>query len=385
MERRDFLQMTGLAAGALLVPPHARPWSGSLTPIPGTDRKQLADAALETARSRGASYADVRISRYLNQFINGRETKIQNVVSTESFGVGIRVIADGTWGFAATQDVTLEGVRRAAIQAVAIAKANSRLQTEPVRLAPQRGHGEVSWKTPIRKNAFEVSIQEKADLLTAVGDAALKAGASYIFTGLFLVTEQKSFASTDRSSSDQDVPRTWPNVQVTLVDQATGKFETRDALSSPVGMGWEYLAGRPADTVKTPGGALVYGDSYDMLEDARLAATQAKEKQGAKSVEAGKWDLVLDPSHTWLTIHESVGHPLELDRVLGYEANYAGTSFATLDKWKSKSFKYGSPLVNFVADKVQPGSRRCRPSRSRGPSRWRPGSGTWCSTPPTPG
>ncbi len=356
MERRDFLQMTGLAAGALLVPPHARPWSGSLTPIPGTDRKQLADAALETARSRGASYADVRISRYLNQFINGRETKIQNVVSTESFGVGIRVIADGTWGFAATQDVTLEGVRRAAIQAVAIAKANSRLQTEPVRLAPQRGHGEVSWKTPIRKNAFEVSIQEKADLLTAVGDAALKAGASYIFTGLFLVNEQKYFASTDGSYIDQDVHRTWPNFQVTLVDQATGKFETRDALSSPVGMGWEYLAGRPADKVKTPGGALVYGDSYDMLEDARLAATQAKEKQGAKSVEAGKWDLVLDPSHTWLTIHESVGHPLELDRVLGYEANYAGTSFATLDKWKSKSFKYGSPLVNFVADKVQPGS-----------------------------
>jgi len=356
VERRDFLQMTGLAAGALLVPPHARPWSGSLTPIPGTDRKQLADAALETARSRGASYADVRISRYLNQFINGRETKIQNVVSTESFGVGIRVIADGTWGFAATQDVTLEGVRRAAIQAVAIAKANSRLQTEPVRLAPQRGHGEVSWKTPIRKNAFEVSIQEKADLLTAVGDAALKAGASYIFTGLFLVNEQKYFASTDGSYIDQDVHRTWPNFQVTLVDQATGKFETRDALSSPVGMGWEYLAGRPADKVKTPGGALVYGDSYDMLEDARLAATQAKEKQGAKSVEAGKWDLVLDPSHTWLTIHESVGHPLELDRVLGYEANYAGTSFATLDKWKSKSFKYGSPLVNFVADKVQPGS-----------------------------
>ncbi len=356
MERRDFLQMTGLAAGALLVPPHAWPWSGSLTPIPGTDRKQLADAALEAARSRGASYADVRISRYLNQFINGRETKIQNVVSTESFGVGIRVIADGTWGFAATQDVTIEGVRRAAVQAVAIAKANSRLQTEPVRLAPQRGHGEVRWKTPITKNAFEVSIQEKADLLTAVGDAALKAGASYIFTGLFLVNEQKYFASTDGSYIDQDVHRTWPNFQVTVVDQATGKFETRDALSSPVGMGWEYLAGRPADKVKTPGGALVYGDSYDMLEDARLAATQAKEKQGAKSVEAGKWDLVLDPSHTWLTIHESVGHPLELDRVLGYEANYAGTSFATLDKWKSKSFKYGSPLVNFVADKVQPGS-----------------------------
>lgn len=356
MERRDFLHLTGLAAGALMVPPYARPWSGALTPIPVSDRKQLADVALEAARGAGASYADVRISRYLNQFINGRETKIQNVVNTESFGAGVRVIASGTWGFAATQDVTVEGIRRAALQAVAIARANARLQTEPVRLAPQRGYGEVSWKTPIGKNAFEVSINEKADLLLAVGDAALKAGASYIFTGLFLVNEQKYFASTDGSYIDQDVHRTWPNFQVTLVNQASGKFETRDAFSSPVGMGWEYLAGSAAHKVKTPAGALVYGDSYDMLEDARLAAEQAKEKQGAKSVEAGKWDLVLDPSHTWLTIHESVGHPLELDRVLGYEANYAGTSFATLDKWKSKRFKYGSPLVNFVADKVQPGS-----------------------------
>jgi len=359
VERRDFLQWSGVAAGALLVPSwdrFARPWSGSLTPIPTADKKQLADIALNTARSRGATYADVRIARQLNQFINGRETKIQNVVNTESFGVGIRVIAEGTWGFAATQDVTPDGVKRATEEAVAIAKANARLQTEPVQLAPQRGYGEVAWKTPITRNAFDIPVKEKADLLTAVGDAALKAGASFIFTGLFLVNEQKYFASTDGSYIEQDVHRTWPNFQVTLVNKETGKFETRDALSAPVGMGWEYLDGRPAGKVKTPGGAIAYSSSYDMLEDARLAAEQAKEKQGAKSVEAGKWDLVLDPSHIWLTIHESVGHPLELDRVLGYEANYAGTSFATLDKWQSKKFNYGSPLVNFVADKTQPGS-----------------------------
>lgn len=359
MERRDFIQLGGFAAGALLIPswdPYARPWSGSLTPIPTADKKQLANIALDTAKANGASYADVRIARQLNQFINGRETKIQNTTNTESFGVGIRVIVNGTWGFAATQDVTADGVKRAAQNAVAIAKANSRLQTEPVQLAPQRGYGEVTWRTPIEKNAFEVSIKEKADLLAAVGDAALKAGASYIFTGLFLVNEQKYFASTDGSYIDQDVHRTWPNFQVTVVDKETGKFETRDALSAPVGMGWEYLSARPNGKIKTPAGALVYGSSYDMLEDARLAAEQAKEKQKAKSVEAGKWDVVLDPSHIWLTIHESVGHPLELDRVLGYEANYAGTSFATLDKWRSKSFKYGSPLVNFVADKIQPGS-----------------------------
>jgi TldD protein len=95
---------------------------------------------------------------------------------------------------------------------------------------------------------------------------------------------------------------------------------------------------------------------YDMLTDARLAAAQAREKLTAKSVDAGKWSLVLDPSHLWLTIHESVGHPLELDRVLGYEANYAGTSFATLDKWESGNFQYGSPIVNLIADKTQVGS-----------------------------
>ncbi len=359
MERRDFLQWSGLAAGAIALPGwdrSGRPWHGSLTPIPTGDKKALADAALNAAKGRGATYADVRIGRYLNQFINGRETKIQNITSTESYGAGVRVIANGTWGFAATQDVTAEGLARAAQQAVEIAKANARLQTEPVQLAAEPGHGEVSWRTPIQKNAFEISIAEKADLLTAVGDAALKAGASYIFTGLFLVNEQKYFASTDGSYIDQDIHRTWPNFQVTVTDQASGKFEQRSELSAPVGMGWEYMAGRAADKITTPAGVIVYGRSYDMVEDARFAAEHAKAKQNAKTVEAGKWDLVLDPSHVWLTIHESVGHPLELDRVLGYEANYAGTSFATMDKWKSKTFKYGSPLVNFVADKIQPGS-----------------------------
>ncbi|HXI20857.1 MAG TPA: TldD/PmbA family protein [Gemmatimonadales bacterium] len=359
MERREFLQWTSLAAGALVVSPwdrSGRPWSGSLTPIPTGDKKALADAALEAARSGGASYADVRIARYLNQFINGRETKIQNVTNTESFGVGVRVIVQGTWGFGATHDVTMDGVKRAAQQAVAIARANARLQTEPVTLAPQRGFGEVSWRTPIEKNAFEVSIAEKADLLRNVGDAALKAGASFVFTGLFLVNEQKYFASTDGSYIDQDIHRIWPNFQVTQVNKADGKFDGRAALSAPVGRGWEYLDARPGDKITTPAGPVVYAASYDMLEDAKLAAEQVQEKQKARSVEAGKWDLVLDPSHIWLTIHESVGHPLELDRVLGYEANYAGTSFATLDKWRSKSFKYGSELVNFVADKTQPGS-----------------------------
>jgi len=348
--------MSGLGAGALALPVWGRrvpDFSGAITPIPAADRKELADAGLEAARSAGASYTDVRIGRYLNQFISARDTKIQNVTNTESYGVGIRVIASGTWGFAATNDVTMDGVARAAREAVATAKANSAYQREPVQLASQAGYGDVSWRTPIEQNAFTVPISEKADLLAAASEAALSRGASFINSLLFLVNEQKYFASTDGSYIDQDIHRTWPTFTVTVVDKATGKFDTRQALSAPVGMGYEYLSARPEGKVAAPTTTL-YDRYYDMVEDAGLAAEQAAAKRKAKTVEPGQYTLVLEPSHLFLTIHESVGHPLELDRVLGYEANYAGTSFATLDKWQSKSFQYGSPLVNIFADKIQP-------------------------------
>jgi TldD protein len=342
--------------GSMVIPIMDRsiPLMGAITPIPNADKKKLADVALNAARAKGATYADVRIGRYLNQFVITREDKVQNLVNTESYGVGIRVIANGTWGFAATSEVMQDKIAKAAEQAVAIAKANSTLQEEPVQLAPQKGYGEVSWKTPIEKNAFEVPISEKVDLLMAVNAAAMKSGASFVNSFLFLVNEQKYFASTDGSYIDQDVHRIWPNFVATAIDPAKGKFQTRNALSAPMSMGWEYLDGRASS--KVSGVTTRYGLHYDMIEDAAAAGQQAKEKHGAKSVEAGKYDLVLDPSHLWLTIHESVGHPLELDRVLGYEANFAGTSFATLDKWKSKSFNYGSKLVNLFADKIQPGS-----------------------------
>jgi len=356
LKRRDFMRISGVGMGAMMVPLMGSPVSifGAVTPVPNGDKKKLADIALNAARSKGATYADVRIGRYLNQFIITREDKVQNIVNTESYGVGIRVLANGTWGFAATSDVTADKIAKAAEQAVAIAKANSVLQTEPVQLAPEKGHGEVSWRTPIEKNAFEVPISEKVDLLMAANAAAMKNGANYINTFLFLVNEQKYFASTDGSYIDQDIHRIWPNFTVTAIDPEKGKFQTRDALSAPMGMGWEYLDARASS--KVTGVTTRYGNHYDIIEDATLAVKQAREKHTAKTVEPGKYDLVLDPSHLWLTIHESVGHPLELDRVLGYEANYAGTSFATLDKWKSKSFKYGAPIVNLFADKVQTGS-----------------------------
>lgn len=357
MNRRDFVRLTGLTAGALALPAGvSRVDAAALTDawIDVAEKKRLSDVALNTAKSNGASYADARIARILNQFIITRENKVQNIINTESYGIGIRVIANGTWGFASTNKVTPDAIAAATKEAIAIAKANSKFQNEPVVLAPVPGYGEVSWKTPIRKNAFEVAVKDKADLLLNANAKAMEKGANFINNTLFLVNEQKYFASTDGSYIDQDFHRTWPYFTVTVVDKSSGTFKTRDSFSAPVGMGYEYLDGLAKDKIKGPGGVILYNNSYDMIEDAMLAPEQAKQIISAKSVEPGKYDLVLEPSHTWLTIHESVGHPLELDRVLGYEANLAGTSFASLEKLESKNFNYGSKHVNFFADKIQP-------------------------------
>jgi len=360
VKRKDFLQLSAMGVGSIIVPDillagrPIDPLEALEEKLDAAAKKSLADAALNAAKSKGASYADVRIGRYLNQFVITRENRVQNVANTESFGAGIRVLVNGAWGFAASNRVSKEDIIKTAERAVAVAKANAKISTDPVQLAPQQGYGEVSWKTPIQKNAFEIPVKEKVDLLLQVNGIAMQGGANFINSAILAVNEQKYFASTDGSYIDQDVHRIYPFFNVTKIDKATGKFETRRSLSSPVGMGYEYLNAGATD--KVTGIVTRYKGRYDILEDVRNAAADVDQKLKAKSVEPGKYDLVLDPSHLWLTIHESVAHPTELDRVLGYEANYAGTSFLTLDKWRSKNFQFGSKLVNIVADKLQPGS-----------------------------
>ncbi|MDP3670701.1 MAG: TldD/PmbA family protein [Telluria sp.] len=359
MERRTFLKIGGAGAGAMLVPVFGNAIAAEelMNPVAPAFKKALADAALDSATKAGASYCDVRIGRYLNQFITTRNLNVENIVNTESSGVGVRVIANGAYGFASTNDMSPDGVANAARQAVAIARANARLQTEALQMAPVRGVGEVSWATPYTRDWRTVPIKEKADMLIAANQAGLDAGASFMESRLFQVNQQKYFASTDGSYIDQDIHRLWAPLTATAVDKATNKFRTRDSLAAPVGMGFEYFDARPEHKVQAAGGVTtLYTRSYDLIEDARAAGRQAREKLGAKSVEPGKYDLVLSPEHLFLTIHESVGHPTELDRVLGYEANYAGTSFASLDKWRTKKFKFGSERVNFIADKTTPGS-----------------------------
>lgn len=359
VERRDFLKVSGIGAGSLLVPGMGRAIAAEAlqAPMAVAFKKELADAALNAATKAGASYCDVRIGRYLQQFITTRDRSVEEVVNTESIGAGVRVLANGCYGFVATNQLSKDGIAAAAQQAVAIAKANSRLLTEPVRLAAVKGVGEVSWQTPFRKDWRNVPIKEKVDLLLAANQAGMEAGASFMRSQLFQINQQKYFASTDGSYIDQDIHRLWCPFTATAVDKASGKFRTRQALGQPVGRGYEWLDARAEDKIAAAGGVTtLYKNSYDVIEDARAAGRQAREKLTAKSVEPGKYDLVLSPEHLFLTTHESVGHPLELDRVLGYEANYAGTSFATLDKWQSKKFEYGSKIVNFYADKTEPGS-----------------------------
>ncbi|UEG54415.1 TldD/PmbA family protein [Mucilaginibacter daejeonensis] len=359
MKRRNFIYLSGVGAGAMMLP-NLPSFGTPIDPAQALEqvdvriKKELADVALNTAKAKGATYADIRIGRYLNQAVITRETRVQNIANAESYGVGIRVLVNGCWGFAATNNVTKDGIAKTAERAVAVAKANAKIGGKPVQLAPQKGYGEVSWKTPIEKNAFEVPIKEKVDLLMSVNGAALAGGANFVNSMILAINEQKYFASTDGSYIDQDIHRLYPNFGVTKIDASKGAFETRAALSSPVGMGYEYLI--PSESEKVQGVVTRYKDRYDMLEDVKNATRNATEKVSAKSVEPGKYDLVLDPSHLWLTIHESVAHPTELDRVLGYEANYAGTSFLSVDKLKSGNFKFGSKNMNIVADRNQKGS-----------------------------
>ncbi|HEX8607023.1 MAG TPA: DNA gyrase modulator, partial [Pedobacter sp.] len=288
--------MTGLAVGASVLNTTSvfgRQISVDelLSPVDVQLKKKMADVALNAARSKGATYADVRIGRYLNQVISTREAQVQNIRNSESYGLGVRVIANGSWGFAATDNLSNDSIAKAAESAVAIAKGNSKLMIEPVKLAAQRGYGEVNWKTPIERNAFEVPIKDKVDLLLQVNSEAIRLGAKYVNSSIFMINEQKFFASTDGSYIDQDIHRIWPTFTITKIDGSRGKFETRNALSAPMGMGFEYLT--PKEEEKIKGGPVtLYKKRYDILEDVREATVHVDEKLKAKPVMPGKWDLI---------------------------------------------------------------------------------------------
>lgn len=333
-DRRDFLKTVGTAAAAVaLVPPNASALTRRLQLGAQPDPETLVLAGIDAARSAGAQYADARVGRYRRQSVGTRERQVTNVSDSESFGIGIRALVDGAWGFAATNELSIDAIARTAAEAVRTARAAKRAQRRPVELAPvapARG----SWQTPIEIDPLEIPIEDKVALLLAANAAALKVGnVRYANSGIASLREVKTLATTDGTLVTQTFYRISPSFSATAI--GGGDFQSYNEEIAPRGAGWEYVT------------------SLDMPTNAEKWAGLAAEKLGAKSVDVGRYDLILDPRNLWLTIHESVGHPTELDRAMGYEANYAGTSFVAPPEAVINKLKFGSDLMNIRADRVQ--------------------------------
>jgi TldD protein len=330
LTRRAFL--IGSSAGAALALGGARLASArGLITDPLLD--EVLTRALAAAKKAGATYADVRIHRRRSESVSTREERVQNVSSSESYGVGVRVIAAGAWGYAATARVAPKEAEEIARRAVEVAKANAKHVQRPVTLAPVPAHVDV-WQTPLVRHPFKIPLEDKVGLLLAINAEALKVkGVKYVSSSLLAQLEWKLLATSDGAYLEQEMVRLSPNVTATAAEG--GDFES---VSHPIAArqaGWEHVADAP------------------LVADARRLGELAVEKLRAPRGTPGKRDLVLAPSNLWLTIHESVGHPTELDRALGYEANFAGTSFATVDKLNKLT--YASPQVTLYADRTTAG------------------------------
>ncbi len=342
MDRREFLLQgaslaAGLAAGGLVLPGrlHAR---GSAPSAGDPAFRELAMRALDAARTAGARYADVRITRNRSQSVATREQRVTGFEDNETFGFGVRVLASGTWGFAASRDLTADEVQRVARQAVTQAKANATAMRRPVELAPTQAYPDATWRSPIRVDPFEVPIEDKVALLLAANAAALGVkGARFVTSSMFFVREEKTFASTEGTFTVQTIYRSYPQLGVTAV--ADDDFQTRLSTDvQPMGLGYEHVR------------------DAELVENAPRWAEDAVRKLTGRPVQPGRYDLVLLPSHLFLTIHESIAHPTELDRILGYEANYAGTSFISpLSEYLGR-FRYGREIMNVQAERSRPGS-----------------------------
>lgn len=336
MRRRTFLQSSTLALGALTLPaPVSPPLPRSLRRWLQPDRRELADVALNAARSAGAAYADVRISRHLAQSIRTRERRVEGTSDSESYGVGIRVLSSGVWGFAATRIVDEDSVAATARRAVAQAKRNAAIPHEPVTLAPVDAFPDAAWATPHEVDPFDVPVDEKVAFLLSINGAAQSAGADFAESSINFQKQERFFASSEGTYADQTFLRVFVPWSVTVVDRQAGTFASWDDVQTNAGAGWEFV------------------ETWGFPEKAARAAERAKEKLVAPTIDEPRaMDLVLLPSHLWLTIHESVGHPTELDRAVGMEANYAGTSFCTPEKLGS--LDYASEIVSFEAEKQAP-------------------------------
>ncbi len=267
-----------------------------------------------------------------------RDGRLQSLSDDVSVGLAVRVIHDGTWGFASSADVTVDEAVRLAREAVAVAKTARPLNSQPVELASEPVYPDATWVSAYEIDPFAIDPAEKVALFQEWSRRLLASDdVDHVDISLQQVLEGKFYADSGGTTTTQQRVRLQPQVQGTRVDPGGG-FETMRTLAAPVGRGWEYLS--------TGAGVTDWDSELAQLPE------QLVEKAKASSVEPGRYDLVIDPTNLWLTIHESIGHATELDRALGYEAAYAGTSFATLDQLGS--LRYGTDLMHVTGDRFTP-------------------------------
>ena len=298
--------------------------------------RRLAEAALTRAQDFHAEHADFRFERIRTQDIRVRDGRLQGAADHEVLGFAVRVVLDGAWGFASGVVLTPEAAVGVAETAVRTAQVAAAMTATPVELAPEPVHDDVTWVGDYDVDPFDVPLAAKVDLLAGWSARLLSApGVEHSTGSVSQVVENTFYTDLAGTTTTQQRVRLHPEVEAHGTDRRSGIFDSMRTVAPPVGRGWEYLTGG-----YDWDGAL--GELPDLL----------REKLAAPSVEPGRYDLVVHPSNLWLTIHESVGHATELDRALGYEANYAGTSFATVDRLGT--LQYGSPVMNVVADRTTP-------------------------------
>ncbi len=309
-----------------------RPIDPSFTALP---YRRLADAALARARDFNVSHADFRFERVRYQRIQVRDGHLQGAGDTEDLGFAVRVILNGAWGFASGVVLTAESAVQVTETAVRVAQVAAAMTSKPVALAPEPVHHDAEWVSSYEVDPLAVPLPDKVELLCDWSRRLVDAPGVAHSSGLLLqVVENKYYADLAGTSTTQQRVRVEPELEVFGSDEATGRFDSMRTIAPPVARGWEYL---------TDG-------AYDWETELAELPELLTEKLAAPSVEAGDYDLVIHPSNLWLTIHESIGHATELDRALGYEANYAGTSFATYDKLGT--LQYGSPIMHVTGDRT---------------------------------
>ncbi|SEH74415.1 TldD protein [Mycolicibacterium rutilum] len=299
-------------------------------------RTALADAALSAALAEGASYADLRVHAITTELMQLRDGDLETAVVDREIGLAVRVIVDGTWGFASHAELNVDVAADTARRAVRVARTLAPLNAERIELAAEPVYADVSWVSDYAIDPFDVAAADKLAVLGEYSGRLLAAdGVDHVSAGWHAAKEQTFYADTFGSSITQQRVRVQPSLEAVTVDAAAGTFETMRTLAPPTARGWEYAAG---------------DEVWNWSEELAELPVWLAEKVKAPSVTAAPTDLVIDPSNLWLTIHESIGHATEYDRAIGYEAAYAGTSFATPDKLGT--MRYGSPVMHVTADRT---------------------------------